>query len=74
MGDRISISISGDTGLSDKTLNRGPLALFLGRQYKSEDIDFKPTPLEKCQWSFWYDQRVRFPLSIADLGLKKINK
>ena len=33
MGDRISMSISGDS-LSDETLNRGPLALHLWRQYE----------------------------------------
>ena len=33
MGDRISMSISADSP-SDETLNRGPLTLFLKRQYE----------------------------------------
>ena len=33
MGDRSGMSISADSPL-DETLNRGPLALLLGRQYE----------------------------------------
>ena len=48
MGDRISMSISGDS-LSDETLNRGPLALLLMRQYEF------PSGIDIVQFSFFFE-------------------
>ena len=44
MGDHISMSISVDS-LSDETVNWGPLALLLRRQYES------PLAIDKVQYS-----------------------
>ena len=50
MGDRISMSISVDSP-SDETLNRGPLALLLRRQYEV------PFGINIMQFSFLFNQK-----------------
>ena len=52
MGDRCGMSISADSP-SDETLNRGPLALLLRRQYEYEF----PFGINIVQFSFFFSLR-----------------
>ena len=65
MGDRCGMSISADSPL-DETLNRGPLALLLRRQYEL------PFGINTVQFSFFfiYCRRcvLRHEVCVIDLG------